>query len=67
VEILQQFHRDNVDNHTSLDLVARRKKIVQSACSALSRSYFVWYRIPNIEFMGEMAEDYGGPRREFFR
>ncbi|XP_057217759.1 G2/M phase-specific E3 ubiquitin-protein ligase-like [Triplophysa rosa] len=33
----------------------------------LSRGYFEWYKTPNIEFVGEMAEDYGGPRREFFR
>ncbi|KAA8577519.1 hypothetical protein FQN60_009174, partial [Etheostoma spectabile] len=33
----------------------------------MSRSYFAWHKLPHIEFVGEMAEDYGGPRREYFR
>ncbi|KAG9273569.1 G2/M phase-specific E3 ubiquitin-protein ligase-like [Astyanax mexicanus] len=48
-------------------VIIRRKHILQSACTALSRSYFVWHKVPNVEFVVEMAEDYGGPRREFFR
>ncbi|KAL0161033.1 hypothetical protein M9458_044758, partial [Cirrhinus mrigala] len=29
-------------------------------------SYFAWHRTPRIEFVGESAEDHGGPQREFF-
>lgn len=47
--------------------MARRRKILHSACVALDKSYFDWHKMPNVEFVGEMADDYGGPRREFFR
>lgn len=67
VTILKEFRKDNLDLHTNTTVVAQRKKITQSACRALERSYFEWHKVPNIEFISEMAEDHGGPRREFFR
>ncbi len=65
--ILKEFHEDNLDFCSNITVIARRKNILKSACVALSRGYFEWHKTPNIEFVGEMGEDYGGPRREFFR
>lgn len=48
-------------------VVARRTKILHRACTALKNSYFAWHKSPQIEFVGESADDYGGPSREFFR
>ncbi|KAL2102317.1 hypothetical protein ACEWY4_001485 [Coilia grayii] len=59
--------RDNLDSTTPITIVARRRHILRSACLALSRPYFKWHREPRIEFISEMADDYGGPRREFYR
>ena len=66
-DILKDFQNDHLDLSCSITVIARRKNILQSACVALSRSYFAWHKLPHIEFVGEMAEDYGGPRREYFR
>ncbi|XP_051960502.1 G2/M phase-specific E3 ubiquitin-protein ligase-like [Xyrauchen texanus] len=65
--ILQELREDNLDFYSHITVIARRKNILKSACVALSRGYFEWHKTPNIEFVGEMAKDYGGPRREFFR
>ncbi|MGL5119701.1 MAG: hypothetical protein ACRC7H_10985 [Plesiomonas shigelloides] len=66
-EILTEFRNENLDLNNSLTIVARRRKILHSACVALEKSHFDWHKMPNVEFVGEMADDYGGPRREFFR
>ncbi|KAL2102352.1 hypothetical protein ACEWY4_001520 [Coilia grayii] len=60
---LSHFQRDNLDSTTPITIVARRRHILRSACLALSRPYFKWHREPRIEFISEMADDYG---REFF-
>lgn len=65
-EILGMFVSKNVDRNTTT-IIARRRYPVQSACMALKQSYFAWHRTPSIEFVGECADDYGGPRRELFR
>jgi len=67
VDVLNEFRGDNLDLTTHVTVVARRRRVLHSACVALQKSYFKWHKTPNIEFVGEMAEDYGGPRREFFR
>ncbi|ROJ30489.1 G2/M phase-specific E3 ubiquitin-protein ligase [Anabarilius grahami] len=66
-DILREFREDNLDSYSHIVVIARRKHILKSACVALSRGYFEWHKTPNVQFVGEMAEDYGGPRREFFR
>ncbi|XP_066515047.1 uncharacterized protein [Hoplias malabaricus] len=66
-QILKEFREEHIDLTMTITVIVRRKYILQSACTALSRSYFNWHKVPNVEFVGEMAEDYGGPRREFFR
>ncbi|XP_046698013.1 uncharacterized protein LOC124380795 [Silurus meridionalis] len=65
--ILKEFCEDNLDFNSNLTVIARRKNIFKSACVALSRGFFEWHKTPNIKFVGEMGEDYGGPRRAFFR
>ncbi|KAG1928315.1 LINE-1 type transposase domain-containing protein [Pimephales promelas] len=67
VDVLNEFRGDNLDLTTHVTVVARRRRVLHSACVALQKSYFEWHETPNIEFVGEMAENYGGPRREFFR
>ncbi|XP_039524561.1 uncharacterized protein LOC120477165 isoform X1 [Pimephales promelas] len=66
-DILRSFQKDHLDTQNCAIVVARRSKILHSACQALSKSYFAWNRTPRIEFVGESAEDHGGPQREFFR
>ncbi|KAK0147047.1 G2/M phase-specific E3 ubiquitin-protein ligase [Merluccius polli] len=59
------------EDHLSAGLVSticiRRKKLLESAIRALSRVTFCWTESPHIEFVGEDADDMGGPQREFFR
>ncbi|XP_076731533.1 G2/M phase-specific E3 ubiquitin-protein ligase-like [Maylandia zebra] len=65
--VLKDFQETHLDTSNYCTIIARRRKILHSACMALSKSYFAWHKLPNIEFVGEMADDYGGPRQEFFR
>ena len=58
---------ENIDTERPLTVAVRRQNALKSAFSVLSRSYFEWQREPRIEFLNEMADDYGGPRREFQR
>ncbi|KAF5887442.1 G2/M phase-specific E3 ubiquitin-protein ligase-like isoform X1, partial [Clarias magur] len=61
----------NFQDHLSDDQVSticvRRKKLLESAIKAISRASFCWTYSPRIEFVGEDADDLGGPQREFFR
>ncbi|MED6256394.1 hypothetical protein ATANTOWER_025181 [Ataeniobius toweri] len=64
--ILQEFRTEHIDGRT-LIVVARRTRVLQSAIVALHKDYFDWHKCPQVEFVGEMAEDFGGPTREFMR
>ena len=59
------------EHHLSEGLVStvciRRKKLLESAIKATSRATFCWTHSPLVEFVGEDADDMGGPQREFFR
>ena len=66
-EIIRDFKRENINEHSTLTVVARRRQILHSAITALNKGYFDWHKRPQIEFVGEMADDYSGPTREFFR
>ncbi|ROI15246.1 G2/M phase-specific E3 ubiquitin-protein ligase [Anabarilius grahami] len=66
-DIIRTFQRENLNLDERVIVVARRRKILHSACTALKTSYFAWHKSPQIEFVGESADDYGGPSREFFR
>ncbi|CAL8235842.1 unnamed protein product [Arctogadus glacialis] len=65
--ILNSFRQDNLEAGSTFTVIARRRYVLRSACAALSKSYFGWHKEPSVEFVSEMAADYGGPRREFFR
>ncbi|KAL6466826.1 hypothetical protein MHYP_G00246300 [Metynnis hypsauchen] len=65
--IIRDFKRENISEHSTLTLVARRRQILHGAITALNKGYFDWHKRTQIEFVGEMADDYGGPTREFFR
>ncbi|KAL6479997.1 hypothetical protein MHYP_G00110300 [Metynnis hypsauchen] len=64
--IIRDFKRENISEHSTLTVVARRRRILH-AITALNKGCFDWHRRPQIEFVGEMADDYDGPTREFFR
>ncbi|KAJ8369885.1 hypothetical protein SKAU_G00099130 [Synaphobranchus kaupii] len=66
-EILRNFQREHIDKNSKLTVVARRRRILHSAITALGKTYFDWHKLPEVEFVGEMAADHGGPSREFFR
>ncbi|XP_036417353.1 uncharacterized protein LOC118801257 isoform X3 [Colossoma macropomum] len=66
-DIIRDFKRENISEHATLTVVARRRRILHSAITALNKGYSDWHKRPQIEFVGEMADDYGGPTREFFR
>lgn len=65
-DVIQRFICENIDA-SNITIIARRRHALQSACMALRQNYFAWHKTPLIEFVGEEAADYGGPRREFFR
>ncbi|XP_076866557.1 uncharacterized protein LOC143517694 isoform X2 [Brachyhypopomus gauderio] len=66
-DIIGEFRKENISEHSTLIVVARRRRILHSAITALNKGYFDWHKCPRIEFVGEMADDFGGPTREFFR
>ncbi|XP_060595302.1 G2/M phase-specific E3 ubiquitin-protein ligase-like [Ruditapes philippinarum] len=48
-------------------VVIHRQRIIESTKRAMNRNEFSYYKKPKIVFSGEMGEDLGGPRREYFR
>ncbi|XP_071326656.1 uncharacterized protein [Trachinotus anak] len=65
--ILGTFQEDHLSDGMVSTICVRRKKLLESAIKALSRVTFSWTHTPHIEFVGEEADDMGGPQREFFR
>ncbi|XP_058653548.1 G2/M phase-specific E3 ubiquitin-protein ligase-like [Onychostoma macrolepis] len=66
-EVLSNFRSENSTQESTTTVVVRRKRVLQSAITALGKTYFAWHNRPQVEFVGELAEDHGGPTREFFR
>ncbi|KAI4887915.1 hypothetical protein NFI96_014530 [Prochilodus magdalenae] len=64
--LLREFRQQYL-SLSEAHVVVCRKRLLRSALDALSNSNFSWTKTPHIEFVGEMAFDSGGPRREFFR
>jgi len=50
-----------------LTIVVSRRNVLKSATIATQKPDFTYNRVPVVTFVGEDAEDDGGPRREFFR
>ena len=63
---MNEFQRQAVEDGT-LKLVIFRSNVLESALRALSRKSVNLKSKLFIKFSGEMGEDHGGPRREFFR
>ncbi|XP_066500774.1 G2/M phase-specific E3 ubiquitin-protein ligase-like isoform X2 [Hoplias malabaricus] len=64
--LLKEFQQQHL-SHNVFHVVVCRKTLLKSATDALSNSNFSWTKTPHVEFVGEVAFDTGGPRREFFR
>lgn len=47
------------------EILIHRRRILESTQRAISRNGFQLQRSFRVQFPGEEAEDYGGPRREF--
>nr|XP_029138632.1 G2/M phase-specific E3 ubiquitin-protein ligase-like [Labrus bergylta] len=65
--ILSAFREDHLSGGVISTCCIRRKKLLESAIKVISRVTFCWTDSPQIEFVGEDADDMGGPQREFFR
>lgn len=65
--ILKSYQAQHLSEELVSVICIRRKKLLESAIKAISRSTFSWTHSPHIEFVGEDADDMGGPKREFFR
>lgn len=64
-EILQQIQNEvNVDEHNTV--LVDRAHLLDSAVKAVKKLRFRNNCMISVEFAGEDAEDYGGPKREFF-
>ncbi|XP_042267619.1 uncharacterized protein LOC121897287 isoform X2 [Thunnus maccoyii] len=65
--ILSTFQEHHLSEGLVSTICIRRKKLLESTIKAISRASFCWTHSPLIEFVGEDADDMGGPQREFFR
>lgn len=67
-DVLQKFRDDTIKNfHTTTSFIIMRRKVLESSFMAMRRNTFKPMANLYIKFSGEMGEDYGGPRREYFR
>lgn len=65
--IIRTFKEEHISDDQISIICIRRRKLLESAVKAISRATFSWTHLPHIEFVGEDADDMGGPQREFFR
>ena len=63
---LQQL-QDNIQTDSPLPIIVHRGRLLQSTLNAVRRPNFSYDRLLDVQFVGEEAENYGGPRREFLR
>ena len=66
-QILKDYQDTTVDKDVRTDLIVSRTKVLHSAYRGLDRKSFNPRGKLYIKFSGELGQDYGGPRREFFR
>jgi len=48
-------------------VIVHHSRLLQSTLAAVHRPNFCYNRLTEIEFVGEGADDDGGPRRKYFR
>lgn len=65
-DIIRNFQEKAVDN-TKTELIIFRRKVLESAFRGIQRPTFKLNSRIYVKFSGEIGQDHGGPRREFFR
>lgn len=65
--ILQAFQEDTVRDDSKTKLLVQRSRIVETTLKGLDRKVMDFKSRLYIKFSGELGQDEGGPRREFFR
>ncbi|KAK3579434.1 hypothetical protein CHS0354_028232 [Potamilus streckersoni] len=68
-EILKEWISSNLhDNEEeSVTIIVHRRKILDSTRRAVSRTGFSFFKPVKVIFAGEIREDSGGPKREYYR
>ena len=66
-QILNQFQMRAINSNDTTKIVIFRRKVLESAYMAMARPSFKLCAKLYVKFSGEMGQDCGGPRREFFR
>ncbi|KAK3611252.1 hypothetical protein CHS0354_003881 [Potamilus streckersoni] len=68
-EILKEWISSNLhDNEEkTLTIIVHRRKILDSTRRAVSRTGFSFFKPVKVIFAGEIREDSGGPKREYYR
>ncbi|CAG2221928.1 G2H3 [Mytilus edulis] len=59
--------QQKVNRDDKQEIIVSRRNVLRSAFNALKRHYFDMRCKLYVKFSGEMGDDHGGPRREFFR
>ncbi|WAR27490.1 G2E3-like protein, partial [Mya arenaria] len=68
IEHVPKEYRDGaLKKDVSTDVIVFRSFVLESTFRAITRKSFNPNRQLYVKFSGEMGDDYGGPRREFFR
>lgn len=65
-DIIRNFQEKAVDN-TKTEFIIFRRKVLGSAFRGIQRPTFKLNSRVYVKFSGEIGQDHGGPRREFFR
>ncbi|KAH3880928.1 hypothetical protein DPMN_004850 [Dreissena polymorpha] len=66
-EIMKQFQMETVTSDTIFKILVQRSRVLETALKGLDRKSINFKSKLYIKFSGEMGEDAGGPRQEFFR
>jgi len=66
-QVLKDYQIGAVDKDVRSDIIVSRIKVLESAYRGLGRKAFNHRRKMYIKSSVELGQDYGGPRREYFR
>lgn len=64
---LQKGLQQKVNRDNKQEIIVSRRNVLRSAFNALKRHYIDMRCKLYVKFSGEMGDDHGGPRRDFFR
>jgi len=65
--LLQALLDSNNSDGSQQTVVVQRRRVLRSVYRAMSDKSFSFKKPVSIVFSGEEADDFGGPRREFFK